>query len=85
MVIYLLVQLGLDRIEQVLVNDGGLLACQGLPLEDHLSDIKPIAKEISERAACEGNSEAGFPLATYAALVRGAGGSRDPRDVCQRA
>ena len=55
MVIYLLIQLGLDRIEQVLVNDSRLLACQGLALEDHLSDIKPVAKEISERAsACSG-------------------------------
>ena len=51
MVVYLLVQLGLDRIEQVLVNDSRLLACQGLALEDHLSDVKPVAKEISERNA----------------------------------
>ena len=47
----MLVELGLDRIEEVLVNDGGLLARQGLTLEDHLSDVKPVAKEISERAA----------------------------------
>ena len=60
MVVYLLVQLGLDRIEQVLVNDSRLLACQGLALEDHLSDVKPVAKEISERAAREGNATRGL-------------------------
>ena len=55
-VVDLLVQLGLDRIEQVPINDGGLLARQGLALEDHLSDVKPVAKQISERAAGERNA-----------------------------
>ena len=60
MVIYLLIQLGLDRIEQVPINDGGLLASQGLALEGHLSNVKPVAKEISERTACEGNATNGL-------------------------
>jgi hypothetical protein len=55
-IVQLLVQFGLDGIEQLAVNDGGLLACQSLAPEDHLSDVKPVAKQISKRAAREGNA-----------------------------
>jgi hypothetical protein len=41
----LLIQLGLHRIEQVPINDGGLLAGQGLALEGHLADVKSVAKQ----------------------------------------
>jgi hypothetical protein len=47
--------------QEITIEDGGLLACQDLALEDHLSDVKPVAKEISERAACEGNATNGLP------------------------
>jgi hypothetical protein len=46
-IVDLLVQLGLDLIEEVPINDGGLLARQGLFLEGYLSDIKVVAKQIS--------------------------------------
>jgi hypothetical protein len=52
----LLIQLGLDGIEQVPINDGRLLASQDLALEDHLSDVKPVAQQMSEMAAREGNA-----------------------------
>src|SRR5215471_739715 len=56
----LLTQLGLDRIEQVPINDGGLLAGQGLALEGHLSDVKSVAKQISQRATGEWNASGGL-------------------------
>ena len=37
-----------------------VLASQGLSLEHHLADVKPIAKEMCERAACEGDTPHGF-------------------------
>jgi hypothetical protein len=45
----LLVQLGLDSFEQAFVDNGGLLASQGLSLEDHFADVKPVAKQMGER------------------------------------
>ena len=44
----LLVQLGLNRIKQALVDDGGLLALQDLTFEVHLSDIEAVAKELAD-------------------------------------
>ena len=55
MVIDLLVELDLDRIEQAPIDDGRLLACERLALEHHLSDVEPVAKQMSERPPCEGN------------------------------
>ena len=60
MIGYLLIQLGLDRIEQFPINDGGLLAWQGLALEGHLSDVKSVAKQIGERATGEWNAAGGL-------------------------
>ena len=57
----LLIQLGLDRIEQVPINDGGLLACQGVALEGNLPDVKSVAKQISERATGEWNASGTAP------------------------
>src|SRR5215204_4112723 len=52
----LFTQLGLDRIEQLSVHDGGLLAGQHLALEWHLSNVKPIVEEVGERSARERNA-----------------------------
>ena len=43
MIVRLLIQLGLDGIEQVPVEDGGLLALEDLALEGDLSDVEAIA------------------------------------------
>ena len=43
-----------------LIDNGGLLASQGLALEDHLADVKPVAKQMGERTACEGDAPDGF-------------------------
>jgi hypothetical protein len=37
-----------------------LLACQGLALEGDLSDVKPVAQQVTERAAREGNASDGL-------------------------
>src|SRR5215204_5352177 len=60
MVAHLLAQLGLNGFEQIFVDNGGLLASQGLAFEDHLADVKPVAKEVSQRTACEGDASHGF-------------------------
>ncbi len=57
---HLLVQLGLDGVEQVPIDDGRLLARKRLSLEEHFSDVKPIAKQMGERAAGEGDAADGF-------------------------
>ena len=65
MVVDLFVQLGLDRIEQVLVNDGRLLASEGLTLEDHFADVKPVAKDVGKGPGTEaddGHTREGKPL-----------------------
>ena len=46
--------------EQISIYDGRLLARQGLALEDHLAEVKPIAKQMCERTACEGDAPDGF-------------------------
>ena len=56
----MLVQLGLDSFEQALVDNSGLLASQGLSLEDHLSDVEAVAKQMGEWTACEGDAAHGF-------------------------
>jgi hypothetical protein len=60
MVGHLLVQLGLDTFEQAFVDNGGLLASQGLSLEDHLADVKPVSKQMGEWTACEGDAPHSF-------------------------
>ena len=60
MVAHLLAQLGLNGFEQTSIDNGGLLASQGLSLEDHLADVKPVAKQMGEWTACEGDAPDGF-------------------------
>jgi len=60
MVAHLLAQLGLNGFEQASIDNGGLLASQGFSLEDHLAEVKPVAKQMGEWTACEGNAPDGF-------------------------
>ena len=60
MIVDLLVQLGMDSIEQVPINDRGLLTRQDLALEGHLSEVEPVAKQVSKRATREGNTSDGL-------------------------
>ena len=59
MVSHLLVQLGLDGFEQTSIDNCGL-ASQCLSLEDDIADIKPVAKEVGEWTAGEGDAPHGF-------------------------
>ena len=52
-IVALLVQLGLDGVEQVPINNGGLFAGQDLALEGHLPDVEAVAQQVGERAARE--------------------------------
>ena len=54
------IQLGLDGVEQVPIDDGRLLARKRLSLEEHLSDVKPVAEQMGERTAGERDAAYGF-------------------------
>src|SRR5580704_18660493 len=56
MIIYLLGQLGLYSIEQVVAYDGRLFPLQNLALEGNLANIKAVAQQVGERTAREGNA-----------------------------
>src|SRR5260370_25351578 len=47
----LFVELGLHRVKEIAIEDGGLLAGEDLALEHDLADIEPIAQKMGERAA----------------------------------
>ena len=49
MIARLFAQLDLDGLEQVPIENGGLLTLQHLTLEVDLSDVETIMKEVSER------------------------------------
>lgn len=55
MIVDLFTQLGLDGLEQVVIDDGGLLTRQGFTLEGYLSDVEPVAQKMGERAAGKWN------------------------------
>jgi hypothetical protein len=57
---HLFAQPGLDRIEQVSIDDGGLLASQYLTLECDLPNVEAVAKEMSKRTPGKGNAANGF-------------------------
>ena len=52
-IVALLVELGLHRVKEVTIEDGGLLAGEDLTLEDDLTEVEPIAQKMGERAAGE--------------------------------
>src|ERR1700733_9143221 len=56
MIIYLLGQLGLYSIEQVVAYDGRLFPLQNLALEGNLAHVEAIAQQVGERTAREGNA-----------------------------
>src|ERR1700723_2232873 len=56
MIIYLLGQLGLYSIEQVVAYDGRLFPLQHLTLEGNLANIEAVAQQVGERTAREGNA-----------------------------
>src|SRR5260221_3003034 len=49
----LLVELGLHRVKEITIEDGGLLAGEDLALEGDLADVEPITQKMGERAAGE--------------------------------
>jgi hypothetical protein len=53
-IVELLIKLGLDRSEQLLIDNCGLLAGKKLALEGHLAYEEAIAQQVSERSASEG-------------------------------
>ena len=53
-IVELLIELGLDGIEQLSIDDCGLLAGKNLALEGHFADVEPIAQQVGEGSTCEG-------------------------------
>jgi len=52
-IVALVVELGLHRIKQITIEDGGLLAGEDLALEYDLADVEPIAQKMGEWTAGE--------------------------------
>jgi hypothetical protein len=52
-IVALVVELGLHRVKEITIKDGGLLAGEDLALEGDLADVEPIAQKMGERAAGE--------------------------------
>ena len=48
-VVALVVDLGLHRVKEIPIEDGGLLAGEDIALEDDLADVEPIAQKMGER------------------------------------
>src|SRR6516162_11572130 len=53
MVVDLVIQLGLDGLEEVLIDNGRLLTFEDFALEDDFADVEAIAKQMGERAPRE--------------------------------
>jgi hypothetical protein len=47
------IELGLHRVKEITIEDGGLLAGEDLALEGDLADVEPIAQKMGERATGE--------------------------------
>src|SRR5436190_19244518 len=52
-IVALVIELGLHRVKEITIKDGGLLAGEELALEGDLADVEPIAQKMGERAAGE--------------------------------
>ena len=52
-IVALVVELGLHRVKEITIEDGGLLAGEDLALEGDLADVEAIAQQMGERAAGE--------------------------------
>ena len=57
---HLFAQPGLDRIEQVSIDDGGLLARQYLTFECDVPNVEAVVQEMSKRTPGKGNAANGF-------------------------
>jgi len=52
-IVALVVELGLHRVKEITIEDGGLLTGEDLALEGDLADVEPIAQKMGEWAAGE--------------------------------
>src|SRR5215211_1965236 len=52
-IVQLLTELVLDRIEEITTDDGWLLARQDLAFEGNLANVEPVAEQVSEGTAGE--------------------------------
>src|SRR5436305_14891798 len=52
-IVALVIELGLHRVKEITIEDGGLLAGEDLVLEGDLADVEPIAQKMADRAAAE--------------------------------
>src|SRR6516164_10844646 len=68
MVVDLVIQLGLDGLEQVLIDNGRLLTSKDFALEGDFADIEAIAKQMRERATCERYAADGLAGLKHAGL-----------------
>src|SRR5438552_4979833 len=60
-IVALVVELGLHRVKEITIEDGGLLAGEDLALEGDLADVEPIAQKMGEWAAGEWDAANGAP------------------------
>ena len=49
----LAIELGLDRVEEITIEDGWLLPGEDLPFKGHLPNVESVAEKMGERAARE--------------------------------
>src|SRR5258707_7770300 len=56
----LVIELGLDGVEEITVEDGWPLPREHLALEDDLPNVEPVAQKMGERAARERNPSDGL-------------------------
>src|SRR5258708_25630398 len=52
-IVALVVELGLHRVKEITIEDGGLVAGGDLAPEGDLADVEPVAQKMGERAAGE--------------------------------
>jgi hypothetical protein len=56
----LVIELGLDRVEEITIEDGWLLPGEDLAFKDDLPNVEPVAQKMGERAARERNPADGL-------------------------
>lgn len=77
MAVALIIELGLHRVKEIAVEDGGLLAGEDLALEGDLADVEPIAQKMGERASRERDPSNRSPgVASENSIRRSDGGNR---------
>jgi hypothetical protein len=50
------IQLGRDSVEQITIENGWLLALEGLAFEDDLADVEAVSQQMREGSAGERNA-----------------------------